>query len=138
MRRFLIFFVAVAASFVLGVVTSGLGSDSSEDVPPLTDQSNVVKFEPGQTFPVSGPDGEAITCNDGKTLRMDPIRDNPPPDLIEVRPTDDPSVEETVEGAVPRCGADGGEGEPVWIPEHLAEKYPTTAPDRFDTETPTR
>lgn len=136
MRRSLILSVAVATSFVLGVVTSGVGSESLEDVPPLTDRSSVVKFEPGQTFPVSGPDGEVITCDDGKTLRMDPIRDDPPPGLIEVRPTDDPSVEETVDGAVPRCGADGGEGEPAWIPEHLAEKYPTTAPERFETETP--
>lgn len=89
--------------------------------------------KPGEKVAVAGPEGRPIVCDDGEPLLIDPVADDPPRDLIQTRATSDPSVLETVEGAVPRCGPEGGgpDASPVWVPESVGVEHPVDAPQRY-------
>ena len=119
-----------------GFVGATLGHDP-ETVLELSDGSGgtVVERAPGETLPAIGPDGKPIVCDDGQVLQVDPLKDNPPRSIIETAPggDHDPSTIEVTEGAMPRCGPDGGgaDADPVWVPEHVARDHPQDAPLSF-------
>jgi hypothetical protein len=84
---------------------------------------------------VSGSNGKAIRCSDGKLLRVKG-NDVPPPGIVRVGPsrrTEEGGEEvEVLEGAVPRCGPQGGgqNGTPIWVPESVGRGI-TEAPARY-------
>jgi hypothetical protein len=116
--------VTIAAFFV--------GASLAYDPPPGTEDSGeVVVLAPGETVPAIGPDGEPIVCDDGQVLQVDPLSDDPPPEVSVSGPAGgvDPSTSEVIVGAVPRCGPAGGgsDADPVWIPDSEALSNPQDA-----------
>lgn len=120
-----------AAAAGVSLAHDGEAPDDAHTLPPLGD-SGLIVMTPGETVPVAGPDGEPIVCDDGQTLRVDPISDNPPRAMIESEPIER-GVAEITQGAVPRCGPSGGgnEGDPVWVPDDVGAEYPQEAPKRY-------
>lgn len=111
-----------------------MGESSDEPGLPLSEGDPPGRIaKPGETVPVVGSEGKPIACDDGEPLMIDPVADDPPQDLIQTPATSDPSVLETVEGAVPRCDPEGGgpDASPVWVPESVGAEHPVNAPQRF-------
>ena len=84
-----------------------------------------------EAMPVLTPDGRVLRCpQDDKPLMVTVEEAAHAPNLGESRLHADGRYEELA-GSVPRCGpAGGGEnGEPVWVPDRLAELE--VAPRRF-------
>ncbi|MGH2988297.1 MAG: hypothetical protein ACRDMA_00315 [Solirubrobacterales bacterium] len=127
-KRITVFIAALLAAFAVGAGASVL-AHLDTDEPVKDGGGGIVKFAPGETLPALGTNGEPIVCDDGMQLQVDPVRDDPPGDLVRDRQTD-PATLKNIEGAVPRCGPDGGgpNAEPIWVPESVGEQHPQNAP----------
>lgn len=138
MRAKLTFIATCAAlAFTVAILISSSGGEASTSGAPDLNLSQgdpaPVVSEPGELVRVVGPDGKEIVCDDGKALLIDPVSDNPPKDIISTQATEDPTVLETTEGAVPRCGPSGGgsDSNPVWVPESVGEDHPVNPPAEY-------
>lgn len=136
MREKIMFVAAAAvAGLVISILAAGtMGESGDESGLPLSEGNPPGQVtKPGEKVAVAGPEGQPIVCDDGEPLMIDPVADDPPQDSIQTRATSDPSVLETVEGAVPRCGPAGGglAASPVWVPESVGAEHPVNAPQRF-------
>lgn len=125
---------AVTAAAAAGIVVTGFvggvavsSADDQDEILPY--QPPTINTEPLEDMPVSDASGDLVACDDGNPLLVD--ENTVPPEFVPDYEVDASGQTATTEALVARCGPDGGQGAPVWVPMSVGVENPVNAPDPY-------